>query len=61
MARGARSCPDGLRRRLETLRDDLATGIMAAEEQAADVDHSDRAATRQAEASLKGCRPRIRQ
>jgi hypothetical protein len=46
--------PDGLRRRLETLRDDLTTGIMAAEEQAADVDHSDRAATRQAEASLKG-------
>jgi hypothetical protein len=52
--RGRRGSGRRPRRRLETLRDDLATGFMAAEEQAVDVDHGDRAATRRAETSLHG-------
>jgi hypothetical protein len=43
-----------LRERLETLRDDLAAGVASAEEQAGDVDQSDKAAARQSTALLKG-------
>ncbi len=45
-----------LRERLETLRDDLAAGVSDAEEQAGDVDSSDKAATRQAAATVNGLR-----
>ena len=46
--------PGVLQERLEAMRDDLAAGAAAAEEQAGDVDQGDKAATRQAAASLKG-------
>ncbi len=45
-----------LRERLETLRDDIAAGVTSAEEQAADVDQSDKAAVRQSGAMVSGLR-----
>ena len=43
-----------LRERLETLRDDLAGGLTQAEEASGDVDGSDKAAVKQAAATLDG-------
>ena len=48
--------PDALAERLESLRENLAAGVADAEEQAGDVDTGDKAATRQAAATLAGLR-----